>query len=244
MKTLLRIILFFQAAFRRAVFPRNIFLIRHSEQEGQIDKSLYMTKPDYAMDLTEKGMRQAEKTGQDIGWYLKKERAIIYTSPYFRCRVTADRIQTELDSFARIIVDPRLREQEWSGSFLAEGKNMEEVQKERDGFGHFYYRFHGGESCADVYDRCSDFLQTLYRDFVTVLPRLGFPRNVIIVMHGMSIRCLLMRWLKLSVEEFEALRNPANAEPIQLVLNKKGKYELVKIFPIYDAPSHPYRLQL
>ena len=35
--------------------------------------------------------------------------------------------------------------------------------------------------------------------------------HVVVVTHGLTIRCFVMRFLHLSVEQFEALANPANA---------------------------------
>jgi broad specificity phosphatase PhoE len=99
----------------------------------------------------------------------------------------------------------------------------EDVEVERDSYGHFYYRFDGGESCADVYDRVSDFMGTMHRDF----QKKDFPRNVIIVTHGMTMRLFLMRWFHASVEEFEQWGNPKNCEYYLLKLMDNEKYELV-----------------
>ena len=104
--------------------------------------------------------------------------------------------------------DPRLREQEWSGDFRAKLENYDRLEKRRDSYGHFYFRIKGGESCADVFDRVSDFLNTLHRDF----EKRDFPRNAIIVTHGMTMRLFLMRWFHWTVEEFEVVANPLNCE--------------------------------
>ena len=53
----------------------------------------------------------------------------------------------------------------------------------------FYYRIPDGESGADVYDRVSTFLETLYRDFA----KPDYPENTIIVTHGMTLRLFFMR---------------------------------------------------
>src|SRR6185295_12814723 len=106
-----------------------------------------------------------------------------------------------------LIEDPRLREQEHTPRVLTgEDDDRDAIEKERDDYGHFYYRFEGGESCADVFDRISDFLSTLFRDF----EKPEFPNDVVIVSHGMTNRLFLMRLLKYTVEEFEFLRNPDN----------------------------------
>jgi broad specificity phosphatase PhoE len=40
--------------------------------------------------------------------------------------------------------------------------------------------------------------------------------RVLIVTHGLTIRCFVMRFLHLSVEEFDGLANPANCAVITL----------------------------
>ena len=76
--------------------------------------------------------------------------------------------------------------------------------------------------CADVYDRISTFLETLHRDFI----KNDYPKNCIIVTHGMTMRVFLMRWFHMSVEAFEFLRNPKNAQFVIMELQDNGKYKL------------------
>ena len=78
--------------------------------------------------------------------------------------------------------------------------------------GWFFYRFRGGESPADCYDRMSSFLASLHRQLLRCPSQ-----SVLVLSHGLTLRCLLMRWLRLSVEQFDALDNPAHCEPIELL---------------------------
>ena len=89
------------------------------------------------------------------------------------------------------------------------------VEPERELYGHFYYRIPNGESCADVFDRVSDFMGTLWRDF----KKPTFPNNVVIVTHGMTLRLFVMRFLHSTVEEFETWANPKNGEVFELKLD-------------------------
>lgn len=98
-----------------------------------------------------------------------------------------------------------------------------QIDAERDKYGPFYYRFTDGESCADVYDRVSDFFGTLYRDF----SKDDFPENAVVITHGMTIRLFLMKWLKWTVEDFETYSNPDNCQIVILQRNEVGKYELI-----------------
>jgi len=83
--------------------------------------------------------------------------------------------------------------------------------------------FSDGESCADVYDRVSDFFGTLYRDF----SKDDFPENAVVITHGMTIRMFLMKWLKWTVEDFETYANPKNCQIVILQPNEYEKYELI-----------------
>lgn len=77
--------------------------------------------------------------------------------------------------------------------------------------GRFYYRHTGGESPADCYDRTWAFLESMMRS-VSRNP----VRNIVIVTHGMTIRCFVMRFLHLSVEQFESMENPLNGSIVTL----------------------------
>jgi len=81
----------------------------------------------------------------------------------------------------------------------------------RETHGWFYYRFRGGESPADCYDRTSSFLESMMRQ----VERKQAER-VLIVTHGLTIRCFVMRFLHLTVDEFDVLANPKNCDVITL----------------------------
>lgn len=202
--------------------PKRIILIRHGESEGNADRRHYETIPDYALNLTHRGKSQATQAGKEIAGLIDDESVHAYVSPYYRTRQTFAAIQRVLgDKIARSVEDPRIRELDWG--HLRHPDDNEEIVRERDEFSTFYYRIKDGESGADVYDRVSTFLETLYRDFI----KPDYPDNCLIVTHGMTLRLFLMRWFHWSVEEFELLRNPINC---QIVVMKKGlddKYELI-----------------
>lgn len=226
--------------------PEHIFLVRHGQSEGNVNKAIYSEKPDYALELTPAGIAQADQAGEQIAKYIGVNSPLnaldfgihtnvqFYFSPLWRTRRTFESIAKHF-SWRTEYEDPRLREQEW-GHLKAE--YSQELEDYRDSYGHFYYRFPDGESCADVYDRVSDFFNTLHRDF----EKPHFPRNTIIVTHGMTMRVFLMRWFHLSVESFELLANPHNCEYYLLKLNKDTqKYSLATPPRMYDQPKHQYQ---
>jgi broad specificity phosphatase PhoE len=218
--------------------PDRIFLIRHGKSQGNVDKSIYKNIPDYAIQLTPVGVNQAMEAGERIR-KITGDSIKFYVSPFWRTRQTFQEIlrafptlKKDSDTFYE---DPRLREQEWCGRLRKDGF-MDEIEAERDSYGNFYYRFDGGESCADVFDRVSNFLDTLHRDF----EKNSFPKNCVIVTHGMTLRVFLMRFLHLSVEEFERLKNPGNCQFVILEL-KGSKYILTTGLEEYKEIKHNYQ---
>jgi len=201
--------------------PNKIILIRHGESEGNAGPNIYKLKPDYALELSEKGLVQAILAGQELKGIINNEYVLFYVSPFWRARSTFEQIVKHIprDQY-KFIEEPRLREQE-RGHLRSKEKNKN-LENERDAYGPFYFRFPEGESCADVYDRVSDFFGTLHRDF----EKENFPENAVIITHGMTIRLFLMRWFHWNVEKFESFANPENCQWVIMERDEKGKYHL------------------
>ena len=221
--------------------PDKIILLRHGQSQGNCDKLIYRTVPDYALMLSELGRKQAETVGQHLRGQLEFHTSVqFYVSPYWRARQTFELVRTQLTGFpSQVYEDPRIREQEWSGDFreLTSIEQYNEIEARRDTYGHFYYRLLGGESCADVFDRVSDFMNTLHRDF----DKRDFPRNVIIVTHGMTMRLFLMRWFHMKVEDFELLANPLNCEYYVLERNKSDDHYALITKPRTHEIKHKWQ---
>lgn len=200
--------------------PRRIILIRHGESEANVDSSVYARVPDNKIGLSSRGAAQALDAGRRLREIVGDERVKFYVSPFARSRQTLDGI-LKGSAIACPIVreDPRLREQEW-GNFQDPEVMCKSMARRRE-VGAFFYRFHEGESGADVYDRVSLFLETLFRDFKS---KDSVP-NIVLVSHGITLRLFLMRYYKWTIEVFHDLWNPKNATPIILerpsVLAKK-----------------------
>ncbi len=196
--------------------PKNIFIVRHGESEGNADHNIYCSKPDYSLRLTEKGIKQAIAAGKKLKSKIKHQTVGIYYSSFFRAIETLNHIGESLPTVQIKFVreDVRLIEQEWYGQLnpqLFRG----DLKSDRDKYSTFYYRFDSGESCADVYNRLSTLLDTLHRDF----EKEDFPENIIFVTHGMTMRVLLMRWFHKTVAEFETWEKPDNCQIYNLKLD-------------------------
>ncbi len=202
--------------------PNRILLVRHGQSEGNADKQQLETIPDFALNLTPDGIEQARKAGLEIKKIIAQETIQVYLSPYHRTRQTFQYIRESIEAnVVKVFEDPRLREQDWG--HLRRNEINEEIIQERDSFSTFYYRIPDGESGADVYDRVSTFLETLHRDF----EKPDYPKNTLIVTHGMTLRLFLMRWFHWTVEEFENLRNPRNGQVVLMQRETNGRYSLI-----------------
>jgi broad specificity phosphatase PhoE len=186
--------------------PLTIKLVRHGESRANTGELRSHEFGDHAIPLSERGQEQARQAGQSIGKEFLTG-ALAYVSPYKRTRETLQHLLAGagVEAPDRIYDDPRLREVEHGY------EPIEPQEKLRETHGWFYYRFRGGESPADCYDRTSSFLESMMRQ----VERKKTDR-VLIVTHGLTIRCFVMRFLHLTVEDFDQLANPANCAVITI----------------------------
>ncbi|AIY03767.1 MULTISPECIES: histidine phosphatase family protein [Arthrobacter] len=210
--------------------PRQIIMVRHGQSAANVDQTIYNRIPDYRIPLTELGVEQAKAAGERIRRQLDGQQVRVYVSPYLRAYQTLEAMKLG-DLVETTMEEPRLREQDW-----ANFQNPEEIadQKElRNAYGHFFYRFREGESGSDVYDRVSSFMETLFRHW----DRTDSAPNALFVTHGLTMRLFCMRWFHWSVEYFESLNNPENAETRTLI--KDGdRYTLDRAFAQW-TPAEP-----
>jgi broad specificity phosphatase PhoE len=187
-----------------------IKLVRHGESLANTGEIAAHEVGDHAVALSALGHQQARSIGASLGAEFVR-RALICVSPYRRTRETLQGIldgsglAPEESRALRVYDDPRLREVEHGYEPVAP---QEELRKTH---GWFYYRFRGGESPADCYDRTSSFLESMMRQ----VERKNAD-SVLIVTHGLTIRCFVMRFLHLRVEDFDQLANPDNCTVVTI----------------------------
>ncbi len=191
-------------------------LVRHGESEANLRYELAREIGDHNVVLTAHGREQARMAGAEVGRAFL-DGALLYCSPYRRTRETLDEMligsgHTPKEAKTRRrYEDPRLREVEHG---YEDAREQEQLQRTH---GWFYYRFRGGESPADCFDRTSGFLEGMMRQ----IERKGAER-VLIVTHGLAIRCFVMRFLHLSIEQFDTIDNPHNADVVTLSQSTPG----------------------
>lgn len=191
--------------------PKRIILIRHGESESNADKTVRARIPDHRISLTDAGKVQASDAGSKLKSIVGNESIRAYVSPYLRARQTLQEIHFASGDVPELNIvksseDPRIREQDFGHLRSEEAFRLMDAERSR--YGTFFYRIEDGESGADVFDRISSFLDTLWRDF----DKPDYPENALIVSHGLTIRLFCMRWFHWSVEKYERLRNPFNCE--------------------------------
>lgn len=184
-----------------------IKLVRHGEAEAFVSDVNQPQMADCLVPLTPLGVEQAQQAGRVLGSEFLKG-SMVYTSPFQRTRQTLAGILQGAGLGPNEVPcweDPRLREVDHGYSDVPSQREMVEIH------GHFYYRYHGGESPADCYDRVSGFLES----FVRRIQR-SKSRKALIVTHGLALRVFVMRMFHMTVEQFDEIANPHNCDIVTI----------------------------
>lgn len=169
-----------------------IFLIRHTESEGNL-KRVYAGTTDF--ELTEKGVKQVYGCINQFKKMCSSQASKyrIYTSPLKRCAILSDELVNKLKAVKHI--DYRLCETNFG---IFEGKTYEDLLKEfpdlvkqwNDDLINF--RIPNGESLLECAERVNSFC-----DEVIVKNE-----DIIVVSHGGIIKLILLKLLGLEKEHF------------------------------------------
>jgi len=208
------------------ILPQKLIFIRHGQSEGNVNEEIYSRYPDSDIRLTKLGFEQARRAGEILKNQIlskgKDSKVHFIVSPYVRTMETFhglvsawcdpkefdnvededERLKLWYGRLAKVGVtfneDPRIREQDFGN--YQDKDTIEKAKRERFKFGIFYYRFPNGESASDVFDRMSTFLDSLWRIFSN-----HDSQNYVLVTHGISIRVLLARYYRYSIDQFNLL---------------------------------------
>ena len=159
-----------------------LILVRHGQSENNLAR---MSEGNSC--LSELGREQVGRVAE----VLRDEKIdIIYSSDLVRARETAEAICERLGK--EIVFDSRLREQSYG---VFEGKSWDEVIESTKGLdvSEFERVFEGGESYGDVIKRVGEFFEEIRCKHEG--------ESVVIVAHGVVIRCLLCYLFGESVNE-------------------------------------------
>lgn len=186
--------------------PRRIILVRHGESEGNADHTLYRTKADNLIELTDKGSQQALQAGNRIKQVIGDDKVTLFISPFARTLQTSRNIRLAFeDQIIHTHISPQIREQEFGN---LQGDDFKQFRKEQQQVGRFYYRFPTGESGSDVYDRTKAWWDTLMR--INERPKADRADSIVVVTHGLTMRLILMQLYGWSPDTFNSVWNAGN----------------------------------
>jgi broad specificity phosphatase PhoE len=200
-----------------------IYLIRHGESEHNVDHTIMEHIHDSEHNLTELGQKQAQVTAEFIKTKVS-EKAILYSSPYKRTMQTAKAIHSMLPEQVPFFENPLLREWEL-GNLLNISNRTPELKKEYKAAGHFYYRYPGGESMADVYLRAAMFSST-------VLQRVEKQQryeDILLVTHSAFMHAFLNFVMEWPIDN-ENKHKPFENACVVAIDEVDGEYQHEKIF--------------
>lgn len=195
---------------------QNIFIIRHAQSIEDLDSTLYFTKPDSELVLTNLGHKQIATLSVDLLSHLEQgDKVAIFSSPSKRVSLTVENLIPTLRK-----IDPTLT---WKESNLLQKQfwgsvnqtNRARIEKERYETGVLRFNFPDGEKAIDFLSRTKSFTKTLPLDV----------RNIIIITHGFMMRVLLMHLLDWSEDFFDTVAHPLNCEFKKIILTE-GKSTL------------------
>jgi broad specificity phosphatase PhoE len=193
-------------------FPlRKIKLVRHGESRANTKELNPQDVGDHTIPLTDLGWQQARNAGEALGAEFLND-ALVYRSPYLRTQQTsqgifqgAGLVDANGDPLVRVYEDPALRELDAGYS------DYDSQQPTREVHGWFYFRYENGESPADCCDRLARFMDSLARQAVK-----KDKTRAILVSHGITIRCFVMRFFHLNTKQYDSMANPHNCDIITI----------------------------
>lgn len=231
---------------------RDLFLVRHGLSQSNLDLAINRRMPDHAIELAPEGHKQATAAGKKLADHLARQRdqllkafpdrqdqiakVRLLVSPYVRTRQTAAGIAKELEAQG-ITYDRRealsLREASFG---LFDGIPDAELpvlfplehahyNKHKELEGEFFAPMPLGESRAMVADRVRDCFGTILRDMSGPDP----VTSMIVVSHGITIRCFRMEWLHREWEWNEKTENPDNCS-ITRIFGAQGNWSEEQFF--------------
>ena len=168
----------------------NFILTRHGESEMNVENKIDSKMP--GSDLTWKGEKQARLLGNQMK---KRGVDIIYTSPFARCKETAEKVGEICG--VKVIEDKRIREQDfgkWDGDVVSKIKKeliefFDSLKSKQD-----IKAGQTGETLKEVLKRCDDF----YKDIL----KKNKDKNVVVVAHDG-----ILAGLEKIIEEDNKFRN-------------------------------------
>ncbi len=199
------------------MIPETITLVRHGQSCGNQDKSIFQTITDDRIDLTPEGAEQAQAAIPVIRSVIGTSRALFYTSPFLRCRHTAQIIRAGFEKDQITLIENNLLYERKFGN-LSGLDTIRDVYEQYRAQGPFY-RPSCGDSLADVFTRTEVFRTVMKARWSSE----RHPPHVVIIGHNTALKTFLMAELQIRVSHFSELCNIGNAQSITL-RPKEGEF--------------------
>ena len=202
---------------------QRLFLVRHGESEGNVNKDVHRQTPDHFISVTERGWReQILPCGPFLRAHIAKEgglenrRFALWHSSFLRACQTAKGIHMAIQD-----LNPEVHMRDSLGEISyghADGLGDEVAAQEYPDYGsqrqrdsshntmHFL-RFPNGESRADVGVRVRLFIESLQRK----VKESGITDHIVVT-HGVTLRVIVKEWLNLHFSETDQEKNPGNCD--------------------------------
>lgn len=192
----------------------NYFFLRHGQSKANVG-GFVLSHPEHGkhedFSLTEVGEKQVRNSVlkvKDEG--LLDNSAIIYSSPFSRCRKTAEIARDVLGVDNKVIIDERLRER-WFGDLeRTSSDNYEKVWAE-DKKDHLH-KVYNVERLEDVKDRVVELIYELEKKYKN--------KKIIIVSHGDPLQITQTFMQGKSLTEHRSIEHLQTAEVRKLKLKK------------------------
>lgn len=202
--------------------PVTLYLVRHGQSAANVDRNVYRTTADHAIELTDTGLSQGREAGAFLASELEKtsKKTIILRSPYARARQTEDVIAGALGE--RVVERVELVEmaEQQLGLFdgVPDAERAEHFPDEYKRFmlqhefsGAFWARPPQGESPYDVYKRAN-----AVTGFVKFAARRMDIDSFVLVGHANWMQCFTMAWCNHPFEWYNTAPVLKNAEILKI----------------------------
>lgn len=202
--------------------PVTLYLVRHGQSAANVDKNVYRTTADHAIDLTDLGLQQGREAGQFLQGELTRanKKTIILRSPYARARQTEAVVAEALGDRAVERVELVEMAEQQLGLFdgVPDAERAAHFPDEYQRFmlqhefsGAFWARPPQGESPYDVYKRANT-----VTGFVKFASRRMDIDAFVLVGHANWMQCFAMAWCNQPFEWYKTSPLLKNAEILKI----------------------------
>jgi probable phosphoglycerate mutase len=198
---------------------KNIITIQHTEAEHHTNG---MIGGNTDWPLTEKGKIQAHNIGKKLLNELDLDKKwILYSSDMTRttetAKIVADYLNMDINYRTELreisVGDGKGTSKEWF--------NNNKIQENKNVSGIDYRPFNNAESKRDVWLRLEPFINEIESNIY---------ENIIIIAHGGSIQLFTLQWLKIAIEQIEALTFWGNAGGISKMHHTETKERVLDVW--------------